>query len=864
MSYKEDQLKRYVTYKADLIPLHNWNKQINGNDRGKTPIDREWNTANYSQDMTTYLKWVKSGYNIGYRIPENELIVDLDPRNYDEGIDSEKLIADLFGFSDFEELIWDVPVVKTGGGGYHIYCTLPSDVDYRLLRKCVENIPGVDFKKQGGYVVAAGSKHPSGNYYLWENETDKALAPKALINLIKREPFEKSEYTSGYGAFTGTQLQELILDKLDISDYDSNNVWEPLMMAAHHATAGEGIEEFLEWSLGDSKYEGDENKIRNRWESLDGDKEVTRKAASLIYELKQKGEDTSGAKAVLDFSTQPNFAEADGEDGEDGEDTILLAKAKKVGEETTLADVLDIDPHEYSDKDGLALVMASALSPTPNKDDLMKCLRLIKVADIIEREEAINKIVETTRGKYNRASLNRMLKEVDKSVSKDLHIILSNKVLEDIFNNKRHILVEPNNSVWVYNKTHWEQISIRYLEKLTRRTLEGLAQNMEINTDEYMLIKKATDVTISEASSSRSKLHTTDDVPKSIITCKNCEIHINDDGTHTVKDHSYMSYSTRCLNIEYDPSAKAPLFMQTLREIFANFPDTEDMIRHIGEVFGYIIQPNKNLSSWWLFIGPGGDGKTTLTDILQGVLGSAFTPGNTALINAKLSNNDNHSMMGLVGALALVIGDFKKDAVIDDEKIKEYADNKIMQANPKGKDRFNFMYSAGLIVCSNHLPKTTDNSHGFQRRVNVIPFNAQFTKGKTQDCNRKARILKNPEERAGILNFMLEGLQRLRANGRFTPPKSCKKASEEWLSHTNTISRFINDTVELTSNPNDCLGDLSTLHSIVYSSWCSDNDIDEHYRLGKLNFKSKLIELGMSVHRGSHNIVKVYGGILKI
>jgi P4 family phage/plasmid primase-like protien len=859
MSYKKEQLKPYFEFKSELIPLHVWNKQINGDERGKTPRDREWNSKEYGQDKSTYLSWIKSGYNIGYRIKENELIVDLDPRNYTKGIDSEELIADLFGFFDFEELTWELPVVKTGGGGYHIYCTLPYDVDYRCLRKCVENLPGVDFKKKGGYVVAAGSKHPSGDQYSWINEAERPLVPNDLLDLIKRDKFETKDYTSGYGAFTGTQLQGLVLDKLDISDFDSNDNWEPLMMECHHATAGEGIEEFLDWSLSDSKYSDDENKIRNRWESLDDTKEATRTAASLIHRLKGSGEDTKHVKAILDFGTLPDFSEMDEQDDLESD---LLSKAKKVGQETTSADVFNVDTHEYSDREGLAVAMARDLGPNPNKEELMKCLRVIKVADIVEREEALAEITISTKKKYTRATLNRILKDIDGTVTKDLATTLSNKALEDVFNNKRHILIEPNESVWVYNRTHWEQISNKYLEKVIRHTLNGLAQNMEINTDEMTLIKKATELTKMEAATNTSKLHKTD-APDPIISCKNCEIHINKDGTHTVKDHSYRSYSTRCLNTEYDPSAKAPLFMQTLREIFSGFDDTEDMVRHIGEVFGYIIQPYKNLSSWWLFIGPGGDGKTTLADILQGVLGSAFTPGNTALINSKISNNDNHSMMGLVGALALVIGDFKKGAVIDDEKIKEYADNKVMQANPKGKDRFNFMYSAGLIVCSNHLPKTTDNSHGFARRVNVVPFNAQFTRNNTQDSDRKAKILNNPEEIAGILNFMLEGLQRLRTRGRFDIPQSCKVASEDWLSQTNNTSKFVNDCVDLTGNTEDSIGDLGSLHSMIYAGWCSDNDIDDQYRLGKLSFKEKLMELGLTIRKGGGNVVKVYGGTLK-
>ena len=214
MNYNKKELGPYLDINADLIPLHIWNKQIKGDSRGKTPLHSEWNTKQYPQSTDTYNKWAETGYNIGYRIGEKELIVDLDPRNYEDGIDSEELIADLFGYLDFEDLIWNECVVKTGSGGYHIYTVLPDDVDYRLIRKCVKNLPGVDFKKKGGYVVAAGSKHPCGEHYVWENEADRNETPEELLGLILRDKLPETEYSSGYGAFNGTQLQELILDTL--------------------------------------------------------------------------------------------------------------------------------------------------------------------------------------------------------------------------------------------------------------------------------------------------------------------------------------------------------------------------------------------------------------------------------------------------------------------------------------------------------------------------------------------------------------------------------------------------------------------------------------------------------------------------
>ena len=88
------EVQKYLDAKSELLPLHTWNKKIKGEDRGKTPIHNEWTSKKYTAD---YIKnKIKDGFNVGYRIGEFDLVIDLDPRNYD-GVNIEEKIADLFG-----------------------------------------------------------------------------------------------------------------------------------------------------------------------------------------------------------------------------------------------------------------------------------------------------------------------------------------------------------------------------------------------------------------------------------------------------------------------------------------------------------------------------------------------------------------------------------------------------------------------------------------------------------------------------------------------------------------------------------------------------------------------------------------------
>lgn len=228
--------------------------------RSKAPVLKAWPTA-AALTRAQAEDWVKRGGNLGVRLRACDLVVDADPRNYDDGDNPlARLITD-FGLP----VTWRV---ETGGGGTHLYLRKPEGA--RIKAK-LDGYGGIDFKTGGGQVVAPGSIHPDTGraYVLHYDPLDLngiAEAPARLIEaLTKAEPGESSEP----GEYTPEQLAEMLsgLDAVDFADQDK---WLELMMACHHATGGNGIEEFVSWSTGDPVYADREAIIRTRWRSLGG------------------------------------------------------------------------------------------------------------------------------------------------------------------------------------------------------------------------------------------------------------------------------------------------------------------------------------------------------------------------------------------------------------------------------------------------------------------------------------------------------------------------------------------------------------------------------------------------------------------
>lgn len=156
----------------------------------------------------------------------------------------------------------------------------------------LESYPGVEFKTHGAQVVIAGSVHPeSGKHYAWDDnhpniaEVGFPAAPQRLISLIKRPPMPES---SGGGEYTPAKLGE-VLELLDATDFQDQDKWLRMMMSCHHATAGDGRTEFVEWSISDPQYAGDADYIGRRWDSLHKEKAGGVTAKTLNMYLRDAG-----------------------------------------------------------------------------------------------------------------------------------------------------------------------------------------------------------------------------------------------------------------------------------------------------------------------------------------------------------------------------------------------------------------------------------------------------------------------------------------------------------------------------------------------------------------------------------------------
>jgi len=284
--------------------------------------------------------------------------------------------------------------------------------------------------------------------------------------------------------------------------------------------------------------------------------------------------------------------------------------------------------------------------------------------------------------------------------------------------------------------------------------------------------------------------------------------------TFEFSDHSPDEYHTIQIPTKYDPDADCPEFKKFLSEIMKN----NDEKNTIQELFGYCLTKSYYIQKWFMFLGNGANGKSVLLTVLKAFLGQMN------ISNVELQNFENKfAVAELNGKLANIVSDLSAKELYYSGKLKSLTGGDLLMAEKKFENPFSFVSHAKLIYSANRLPKTVDDTFAFWRRVMIINFVETFT-GK-DDIKDLASKLTTEDELSGILNFAIEGLQRLSINSDFSKKSSVEEIKEFYTKNSNSTMAFFVDRVEITNSTSDVIS-LHDLHG-AFVEYCRKNQFPD-------------------------------------
>jgi putative DNA primase/helicase len=255
--------------------------------------------------------------------------------------------------------------------------------------------------------------------------------------------------------------------------------------------------------------------------------------------------------------------------------------------------------------------------------------------------------------------------------------------------------------------------------------------------------------------------------------------------SRTLQPHIPELFEQHVLPFGYDPAAPAP--KRWLRFLSELWQDDEESKQLLAEWFGYVLANDTSQQKMFLLVGPKRSGKGTIARVLTGLLGAHNTSAPTL---AGLTQN--FGLQTLIGKPLAAISDARlgsrADNMIAVERLLSISGEDTLTIDRKYRDPWTGRLPTRFMILTNELPRFSDSSGALASRFIMSILNTSFY-GK----ENPALTLELLEESAGIFNWALEGLDRLRERGYFEQPSSAREAQRHLEDLASPVGAFVRD-----------------------------------------------------------------------
>ncbi len=308
--------------------------------------------------------------------------------------------------------------------------------------------------------------------------------------------------------------------------------------------------------------------------------------------------------------------------------------------------------------------------------------------------------------------------------------------------------------------------------------------------------------------------------------------------TGELRPHDRGDLTTKIAPVEYDPDAQAPRFARFLREVFGG---DEELIAFVRRFAGYSLTGSVEERVFAILHGFGKNGKSTLVELVQDVLGSYATTADTETVLAKRHQGVGNDVAALKGARFVSAAEVEQDRRLAESKVKSLTGNDTVTARFLYSEPFTFKPEFKLWLSTNNKPVIRGTDDAIWDRIRLIPFEQRFV-GDRRDPKLPEKLR---EESSGVLAWMVRGCAEWRREG-LGEPERVRAATEVYRAEQDTLAAFIEECCTVHPSAWCKFSDLYA----AYDRWCAEsNETAEK----KKALAMRLTERGFVADKGTNN-----------
>lgn len=269
---------------------------------------------------------------------------------------------------------------------------------------------------------------------------------------------------------------------------------------------------------------------------------------------------------------------------------------------------------------------------------------------------------------------------------------------------------------------------------------------------------------------------------------------------------------------------------------YSGLPDPE-VRACFHRAMGMLLHGRNDEEVALLFRGGGGNGKSTVTNAIGGVMGKY--DGYTATCKIEMFINTPGVSAGqatpeevdIPGARVMMASEPAATDELSAKKIKALTGGDIRPARALGMAQFNYYPRAVPILSFNRTPRIKDEDEGTRRRLVFFPFEVSLRE-LPPEKRRKASEVEAAlmAERAGILNWMLDGWREYCRIG-LRPSGEMQALKNDAMERADPVGEFVADCCDRDAEARIRVGDAFN----VYVTWCARTGATEYKKSGFAN-----------------------------
>lgn len=261
--------------------------------------------------------------------------------------------------------------------------------------------------------------------------------------------------------------------------------------------------------------------------------------------------------------------------------------------------------------------------------------------------------------------------------------------------------------------------------------------------------------------------------------------------------HDRAQLLTKSVATPHDPTATCPGFDAFLERVMP----AAEMRRFLQRWFGLSMTALTGEQKLVFLYGMGANGKSVLVNLMSRILGDyAATAKIESLIgkNRRSGADATPDMIPLVNARFVRASEPEEGERLQEAKIKELTGGEPMLVRGLNADFFEFLPVFKLTISGNHKPDIRGTDDGIWRRLLLVPFDVQIPKEERDPL----LVQKLFEERAGILNWAIDGLLDYLENG-LQEPDMVLAATQEYRDESDPVGTMLAECAVVTGSEQD-------------------------------------------------------------